>query len=89
MELGLYTFGDVGADPVTGRRVGPAERLRNLVDEIVLADQVGLDVFGLGEHHRPDYAVSAPAVALAAAATESVSKRERAAPWSNLISCKP
>jgi probable LLM family oxidoreductase len=71
MEFGLYTFGDVGADPVTGRRVGPAERLRNLVDEIVLADQAGLDVFGLGEHHRPDYAVSAPAVALAAAATQT------------------
>lgn len=71
MEIGLYTFGDVGTDPVTGRRVGPAERLRNLVEEIALADQVGLDVFGLGEHHRPDYAVSAPAVALAAAATRT------------------
>jgi probable LLM family oxidoreductase len=71
MEIGLYTFGDVGADPVTGRQVSPAERLRNLVEEIVLADQVGLDVFGLGEHHRPDYAVSAPAVALAAAATQT------------------
>lgn len=71
MELGLYTFGDVGIDPVTGRRVGAAERLRNLVEEIVLADQVGLDVFGLGEHHRADYAVSAPAMALAAAATQT------------------
>ena len=60
MELGLYTFADVGTDPVTGRRIAPAERLRNLVEEIVLADQVGLDVFGLGEHHRPDYAASAP-----------------------------
>jgi probable LLM family oxidoreductase len=71
MELGLYTFGDVGIDPVTGRQVAPAERLRNLVDEIVLADQAGLDVFGLGEHHRADYAVSAPAVALAAAAIQT------------------
>lgn len=71
MEIGLYTFGDLGADPVTGRRISPAERLRNLVEEIVLVDQVGLDVFGLGEHHRPDYAVSAPAVALAAAATQT------------------
>ncbi|MBZ6075907.1 LLM class flavin-dependent oxidoreductase [Microvirga puerhi] len=71
MEIGLYTFGDVGVDPKTGRRLGPAERLRNLVEEIVLADQVGLDVFGLGEHHRPDYAVSAPAVVLAAAATQT------------------
>jgi probable LLM family oxidoreductase len=71
MEIGLYTFGDVGVDPVTARRIGPAERLRNLVDEIILADQVGLDVFGLGEHHRPDYAVSVPAVALAAVATQT------------------
>jgi probable LLM family oxidoreductase len=71
MEIGLYTFGDVGTDPVTRRRIGPAERLRNLVEEIVLADQVGLDVFGLGEHHRPDYGVSAPAVVLAAAATQT------------------
>lgn len=71
MELGLYTFGDVGTDPVTGTNVGPSERLRNLVEEIELADQLGLDVFGLGEHHRPDYASSAPAVALAAAATRT------------------
>jgi probable LLM family oxidoreductase len=75
MEIGLYTFADVGADPTTGRMTGPAERLRNLVEEIVLADQVGLEVFGLGEHHRPDYAVSAPAVALAAAATQTAKIR--------------
>jgi probable LLM family oxidoreductase len=71
MELGLYTFGDIGADPRTGRKVGPAERLKNLVEEIELADQVGLDVFGLGEHHRPDYAVSAPPMVLAAAASRT------------------
>lgn len=70
MQLGLYTFADVGVS-ATGRRVDPAERLRDLVEEIVLADQVGLDVFGLGEHHRPDYASSAPAVALAAAAMQT------------------
>lgn len=68
MELGLYTFGDVGQDTATGVRVDPARRLRDLIEEITLADQLGLDVFGLGEHHRPDYAVSSPAVALAAAA---------------------
>jgi probable LLM family oxidoreductase len=62
MELGLYTFADVGPE------IGPTQRLRNLLEEIELADQVGLDVFGVGEHHRPDYAVSAPAVVLAAAA---------------------
>jgi probable LLM family oxidoreductase len=67
MELGLYTFADVSLEKGPGR-VGPHERLRNLIEEIELADQVGLDVFGLGEHHRPDYAASAPAVILAAAA---------------------
>ncbi|MEO3384799.1 Atu2307/SP_0267 family LLM class monooxygenase [Mesorhizobium sp. CAU 1741] len=71
MELGLYTFADVGIDPASGVRVSPAERLRNLVEEIELADQLGLEFFGLGEHHRPDYAVSSPAVALAAAATRT------------------
>jgi probable LLM family oxidoreductase len=67
MELGLYTFADVSLDKGLGS-IGPHERLRNLIEEIELADQVGLDVFGLGEHHRPDYAASAPAVILAAAA---------------------
>jgi probable LLM family oxidoreductase len=71
MEIGLYTFGDVGVDPAARQSVGPAQRLRNLVEEIALADQAGLDVFGLGEHHRPDYAVSAPAVVLAAAAART------------------
>jgi probable LLM family oxidoreductase len=65
MELGLYTFADVGPG------IDPAQRLRNLLEEIELADQVGLDVFGVGEHHRPDYAVSSPAVALAAAAART------------------
>jgi probable LLM family oxidoreductase len=65
MELGLYTFADVG----TG--IAPARRLRNLLEEIELADQLGLDVFGVGEHHRPDFAVSSPAVALAAAAART------------------
>ncbi|MFV0246027.1 MAG: Atu2307/SP_0267 family LLM class monooxygenase [Qingshengfaniella sp.] len=68
MEVGLYTFGDVGTDPATGYQVGTAERLRNLMEEIELADQVGLDIFGLGEHHRPNYAISATAVTLAGAA---------------------
>ncbi|MDI6025530.1 LLM class flavin-dependent oxidoreductase [Corticibacterium sp. UT-5YL-CI-8] len=70
MELGLYTFGDVGTSAANGT-IGWHERLRNLIEEIELADQVGLDVFGLGEHHRPDYAVSAPAVVLAAAAART------------------
>ncbi len=68
MELGLYTFADQAPDPRTGTTVTARERLRDLMEEIALADQVGLDVFGVGEHHRPDYAVSAPVVVLAAAA---------------------
>ena len=68
MELGVYTFAELTPE-VEGRPVVGAERrLRDLIEEIELADQVGLDVFGVGEHHRPDFAVSAPAVALAAAA---------------------
>ncbi len=68
MEIGVYTFAETAPDAGDdwGRRA--AQRLRDLVEEIELADQVGLDVFGVGEHHRPDYAVSAPAVVLAAAA---------------------
>jgi probable LLM family oxidoreductase len=68
MELGIYTFAEVTPDPRTGRAVTPAQRLRDLLEEVELADQVGLDVFGVGEHHRPEFAVSAPAVVLAAAA---------------------
>src|SRR4051812_11132238 len=68
MEIGVYTFADTTRDPKTGHLVTAQQRLRDLVEEIELADQVGLDVFGVGEHHRPDYAVSAPAVVLAAGA---------------------
>jgi probable LLM family oxidoreductase len=65
MELGIYSFAEVTGD------AGPEQRLRDLVEEIELADQVGLDVYGLGEHHRPDYVSSAPAVVLAAAASRT------------------
>jgi probable LLM family oxidoreductase len=71
MELGVYTFGDVARDPRTGATISPQQRLADLLEEVELADQVGLDVFGVGEHHRPDYAVSAPAVVLAAAAART------------------
>jgi probable LLM family oxidoreductase len=84
MEIGIYTFGEVTPDPLTGQPVSPAERLRDLVEEIELADRVGLDVFGVGEHHRPDYAVSAPAVVLAAAAERT--KRIRLSSAVNVIS---
>jgi probable LLM family oxidoreductase len=70
LELGLDTFGDVtfGND---GRPVSQAQALRNVVEEGVLADQVGVDAFGVGEHHRPDFAVSAPEVVLAAIAGQT------------------
>jgi len=68
MELGIYTFAERTPDAETGHTVTPARRLRDLIEEIELADQVGLDVFGVGEHHRPDFAVSAPVDVLAAAA---------------------
>jgi probable LLM family oxidoreductase len=70
MELGIYTFGETDPRRVSDPTVA-GERLRHLIEEIELADQVGLDVYGVGEHHRPDYAVSAPAVVLAAAAART------------------
>ncbi|MDT8340477.1 MAG: LLM class flavin-dependent oxidoreductase [Longimicrobiales bacterium] len=71
MEIGLFSFVETPMDPATGRQLGAGERIRHLLEEIELADQVGLDVFGVGEHHRPDYASSAPAVILAAAAART------------------
>src|SRR3954447_4548805 len=68
MELGIYTFAELTPDATTGATISAHQRLRDLVEEIELADQVGLDVFGVGEHHRPDFAVSAPGIVLAAAA---------------------
>ena len=68
MELGIYTFGEVTPDVHSGEQISVQQRLRNLLEEVELADRVGLDVYGVGEHHRPDYVVSAPAVVLAAAA---------------------
>ena len=75
MELGIYTFAEATADPETGKVVSSERRLLDLLEEIELADQVGLDVFGVGEHHRPDYVVSSPAGVLAAAA--ALTKRIR------------
>ncbi len=72
MELGLATFADLPLGADAGRA---AQRLRELLEEIELADQLGLEVFGVGEHHRPDYAVSSPTVALAAAAARTRSIR--------------
>jgi probable LLM family oxidoreductase len=71
MELGVYTFAELTPDPETGRTVSAEQRLADLIEEIELADRVGLDVFGVGEHHRPDFSVSAPAIALAAGAART------------------
>src|SRR5690606_5523263 len=68
MELGLITFADMQPEPQPGRGINAHQRIKDLMEEIQLADQMGLDVFGIGEHHRPDYAVSSPAVIVSAAA---------------------
>src|SRR3954462_2218112 len=64
MELGLATFADIGD-------LTPEQRMRDLLEEAELADQLGLDVFAVGEHHRPDFLVSSPAVVLAAIAVRT------------------
>lgn len=71
MEIGIYSFGDYVPDPPWGRGITPAERFRNLIEEIEVADQAGIDIFSIGEHHRSDFIVSSPATVLAAAATKT------------------
>jgi probable LLM family oxidoreductase len=72
MEIGLYSFAENTPDPLNGNRLQtPAERLKDLLEEIELADQVGLDFYGLGEHHRPDFVAAAPVTILAAAAART------------------
>lgn len=71
MEIGVTTFVETTPDVKTGKTISHAERIREVVEEIVLADEVGLDIFGVGEHHRKDYAASAPAIILAAAASKT------------------
>ncbi len=70
-EIGIYSFVELTSDPVTGQMLSPTERMSNLMETIELADQVGLDVFGLGEHHRPDFISSSPVTILAAAAART------------------
>jgi probable LLM family oxidoreductase len=84
MQLGIFTFVELTADPATGQMISPQQRMANLLEEVELADQLGLDVFGIGEHHRPDYVVSAPAVVLAAAAVRT--KRIRLTSAVNVLS---
>jgi probable LLM family oxidoreductase len=71
MEIGVFSFVELMPDPVTGERISPEQRFRELMEQIALADQLGLAVFGVGEHHRPDLIASAPAVVLAAAAART------------------
>ncbi len=71
MQLGIYSFGDVPMALRTGPTMGAETRLAHVLEEIELADRVGLDVFGIGEHHRPDFPISNPEVVLAAAASRT------------------
>lgn len=71
VELGISTFGETTELEGTGQTYSHAERIRQLVAEIELADKVGLDVYGIGEHHRADFAVSAPEIVLAVGAVNT------------------
>jgi len=71
MEIGIYSFADLTPDVQSGKKISPTERMRDIVEEMELADQLGLDVYGLGEHHRPDFISSAPAVVLAGGASRT------------------
>src|SRR5580704_11959893 len=71
MQIGVDSFGAVISDPATGLTFSPVQRMQNLLEEIELADKVGLDVFGIGEHHRAEFLDSAPAVILGAAAART------------------
>jgi len=71
MEIGISTFVERTPDSATGQTVSPQQRMRDLMEEVELMDQVGLDVFAVGEHHRPDFVASSPAVILAAAAVKT------------------
>lgn len=67
-EFGIYTLGDLSADPVTGMAASASQRIKEIIDAAKIADDAGIDVFGVGEHHRLDFAVSSPPVLLAAIA---------------------
>ena len=71
IELGISTFGETTRLESTGKAISHDQRIRDLVEEIELADQVGLDIYAIGEHHREDFAVSAPEIVLAAGAVNT------------------
>lgn len=68
MEIGIYTLADIGPNPLTGKTISVHERVKEIIEAAKIADEAGLDVFGIGEHHRLDYATSSPVVMLAAIA---------------------
>ena len=70
-EFGIYTFGELLPDPFTGEIISAEERIKNIIEIAKLADDLGIDVFGIGEHHRLDFAVSSPQVVLAAIAQDT------------------
>jgi alkanesulfonate monooxygenase SsuD/methylene tetrahydromethanopterin reductase-like flavin-dependent oxidoreductase (luciferase family) len=71
MQIGIDSFVENTPDPLTSAAISPSDRMKNQLDEIVRADELGLDVFGIGEHHRHEYVSSAPAIILAAAAART------------------
>ncbi len=75
MEIGIDSFAAILPDPATGRPPSPADRMANLLEEVAAADRVGLDLFGIGEHHRVEFLDSAPAIILAAAAARTTKIR--------------
>ena len=71
MEIGVDSFAAILPDPATGKPPSPTDRIAHLLEEVEVADRVGLDVFGVGEHHRAEFLDSAPAIILAAAAART------------------
>lgn len=71
MQLGISMFGDLALSPHNNKRVSPSQRLQEMIEQVTLADEVGLDIFEVGEHHRVDYAVTSPQIFLAAAAVKT------------------
>lgn len=84
MELGIGMFGDIAFDQTTGKYKDAGVKLREILEEVKLMDEVGIDVFAIGEHHREEYAVSSPAILLAAAA--SITKKIKLASGVTVLS---
>src|SRR5262245_47995201 len=84
MELGISTFVELTPDPSTGKTISAHQRIQNLLEEARLADELGLDVFAIGEHHRSDYLVSSPSTLLAAVA--AITKNIKLSSAVNVIS---